>query len=150
MTKSDSETFWDRLGEAMKESGLKHTQVAASALINSKGNTAAKKWQDGGKPSMTNAITIAEALGVTVEWLLTGRGSKYPLDGPMTDAERRVLGMWRRMTPGIKRQAFSQWITLRLMPDLLDNSYTTEKELEEFVVSSVRENGEVYESKSKN
>lgn len=31
-------------------------------------------------PSMAKAIEIAEKTGVTVEWLLTGRGAKHPID----------------------------------------------------------------------
>ncbi|KKM90661.1 hypothetical protein LCGC14_1236410 [marine sediment metagenome] len=91
MTESDETTFWQRLGEAMLENDLKHTQTAAGALINSKGNTAAKKWQDGGYPSMTNSIAIALKLSICVEWLLTGRGSKYPINGPLNETEFRVL-----------------------------------------------------------
>ncbi len=91
MTESTETTFWQRLGEAMEDNGMKHSQTGAGALIGSKGNTAARKWEYGGYPSMTNAIIIAVKLGVCVEWLLTGRGAKYPIEGPMTETELRVL-----------------------------------------------------------
>lgn len=71
-------TFWDRLQEAMADNGMETENLTAAASLIKKHYTAATKWRDGGYPSMSNAVRLAEKLGVSVEWLLTGRGSKRP------------------------------------------------------------------------
>lgn len=141
MTESDETTFWERLGEAMLEKNLKHTQTAAGALIGSKGNTAAKKWQDGGYPNMTNAIGIAKKLGVCVEWLLTGRGSKHPIDGPMSGTEGRILAMWRTWTAPVKRYVFSQMRVAHYTPDIVGSDAITDKEVDDMIIDTVTETG---------
>ena len=130
MTESDETTFWDRLGEAMLENKLKHTQTAASALIGSKGNTAARKWQEGGYPNMTNTVHISKQLGVCVEWLLTGRGAMYPLTGARSKTQRRLLKMWSFMKPNAKREVFSKAVEARLMPNLIGIPNLTQEEFE--------------------
>lgn len=45
--------------------------------------TAARKWLTGeAMPETTRIIEIADRFGVAFEWLVTGRGPKYPLAAP--------------------------------------------------------------------
>lgn len=77
------QTFWDRLIERFREKWprVRPTQRKIAALIGVK-QPSVQKWKNGGYPDMEHAIDLARRLDVTVEWLLTGRGSKYPLDPP--------------------------------------------------------------------
>lgn len=78
--------FSRRLNEALDESPLEvprkgdGRQVLVSRIfgVDQKG---ARKWLESeGFPKMERCITIAKKLEVSVEWLLTGRGSKRMVD----------------------------------------------------------------------
>ena len=47
--------------------------------------------EDGSMPSADAAVRIAEALGVTVEYLVTGRGWKKPNNPPLSPDPRVIL-----------------------------------------------------------
>jgi transcriptional regulator with XRE-family HTH domain len=47
--------------------------------------------EDGSMPSADAAVRIAEALGVTVEYLVAGRGWKEPNNAPLSPDPRVVL-----------------------------------------------------------
>lgn len=95
MKKATRDSFWARLTEAMKDKGKKPTQVAAGAIVGVR-QTSARKWATGGFPEMGTAIKLATELGVSVEWLLTGRGSKHPA-GADDEQLREVLWLWVRL-----------------------------------------------------
>jgi hypothetical protein len=83
-TADEKKTFWQRLGEAhdhrFPDHGKQMTQKDAGVLIGGPWpQSTAKKWKNGGLPTMENAVALAEKLDVCVEWLLTGRGPKHPL-----------------------------------------------------------------------
>lgn len=51
------------------------------------------KWLEGtGYPSLDNARQIAVWAGVSIEWLLTGRGPKVPIYGPLNSATQLHQG----------------------------------------------------------
>ena len=70
-----------RLKGLQIDKGIK-TQIELSAWMGfSKSIISA--WMRGEKiPSMDTALKIAEMFGICVEWLLTGKGQKYPNDPP--------------------------------------------------------------------
>lgn len=95
MVTADDErlTFAARLNEALDDIGYapkgSGRQVALGKQfdVSQKG---ARKWLEGeAMPELTRAIQIAGALGVSVEWLLTGRGAKRAgaAPGPLRVAE---------------------------------------------------------------
>lgn len=96
MTKTTS--FWERLQEAMAENALETENLTAAAGLIGKHYTAATKWRDGGYPSMKNTVQLAQTLGVSVEWLLTGEGSKRPVP-PIPDDARELLDYWALLGP---------------------------------------------------
>lgn len=97
-------------------------------------------------PRMDRCRAYAVAVGVTVEWLLTGRGARYPQDGPISDGERRMLGMWRRLSTALKRNAFDYVERLRLTPDISEAGVSTEEELDAYIADRVTESGELIRS----
>lgn len=83
-----------------KDSTVKQQEVAK---IFSVGQSSVTKWKTGkDTPSLPRAVDMALEYGVCVEWLLTGRGPKYP--GGTSDAElARLLEFWDRLTTETKR-----------------------------------------------
>ena len=71
--------FWLRVQEAMRDQGKKPTQAAVAKLVGIK-QPSVNKWAKGGLPTMETVVDLAERLNVSVEWLLTERGPKRPLD----------------------------------------------------------------------
>ena len=145
--------FWQRLTEAMHEKYIatgdkryKPSQVAAGALIGSKGNTAARKWQrEHGLPSMANALTLAQKLDVCVEWLLTGRGAKYPAEGVQTPTEARILALWRTFSPAVKWHVFGQMETADMTRGLIElrvNQTLSESDVDARIADNLTETGE--------
>ena len=71
--------FGRRLLEACQALNVDNQNEMAKAIGVSPGMFT--KYKAGEKlPSMQTAIEIAVKTGVTVEWLVTGRGPKYPVD----------------------------------------------------------------------
>ena len=72
--------FSDRLNAIMNVRGYpKRGRQPELAKITGLTPNGVRKWLKGlGIPGMENAIMLAEAMDVSVEWLLTGRGSKEP------------------------------------------------------------------------
>lgn len=73
-------TFGARLYDRLLERGTEPRWVAFAREL---GVTAqqVRKYLGGEVPRMKRALDLAERLGVSVEWLLTGRGAKYPVPG---------------------------------------------------------------------
>ena len=71
--------FGRRLLEACQSLGVESQKDMVKALGVSPGMFTC--YKNGEKmPSMSKAVEIAEKTGVTVEWLLTGREPKHPID----------------------------------------------------------------------
>jgi transcriptional regulator with XRE-family HTH domain len=73
--------FWKRLQEALKDKPLwqpLNANHVATRLKMSQGSV--YRWFTGdGLPELDTALYLAEAGGVTVDWLLRGRKPKYPI-----------------------------------------------------------------------
>jgi len=94
--------FWRRLVEMIgKEVTVKQKEVAIYFGV---GQSAVTKWKTGkDTPSLPRAVEMATYHGVCVEWLLTGRGPKYPGDTP--DAElSRLLEFWDDLEEPVKHE----------------------------------------------
>lgn len=69
------------------------------------------------------------------QWLPEESGAEMD-DQPLSEAERKVLKMWRRMTPSVKRHVFSEMVKARAMPNLIASPNMTESELDAFVIET--------------
>jgi len=94
----DTKTFWGRLSIAMTERGHAPTQAAVGNLLSLK-QSSIHKWEYGGLPRMRHSVQLAEKLGVTVEWLLTGRGVKRPLN----EHETVLIELYRQLGDELER-----------------------------------------------
>ena len=74
----ESGAFWARLTDALRKKGLPTTQEAVARLAGV-GQSAVQKWTERGLPKLSRATVIAEKLGVSVEYLLTGKGPSVEL-----------------------------------------------------------------------
>lgn len=92
VTKANESELWIRLKTAMTERGYIATQAAVAHLLGIR-QESVFKWVHGGLPTMANVVTLAEKLGVTVEWLYTGRGTKRPL----TEHETALIELYRQL-----------------------------------------------------
>lgn len=81
-------TFWDRMLLALRESGFSEKQVDIAKRFGV-AQPSVHKWKIGRNyPEPDKIIEIAEAAGVCVEWLYTGRGDMHPVvRANSTDAE---------------------------------------------------------------
>lgn len=141
-------TFGDRLWDAARAAGGPTTQQALSAWFKRKhgiaisGPQLSKYKKHDILATMENCRAFAVALNVSVEWLVTGRGSRHLIDGPMSETESRVIAMWRQLTPRLKQIAFSRILDLRLKPDIATYNISSEEELDRLVIDTVSETGE--------
>jgi phage repressor protein C with HTH and peptisase S24 domain len=71
------DTYSERLKSAMKSAGIDTAGLSRAVKISYQ---AVKKAVDGGKFGTMNNIKAARALGVSSEWLATGKGDKYAAD----------------------------------------------------------------------
>lgn len=79
-----------RIDQRLKERNLKRKALAESCGFNVANVT---KWDKyGSLPQSDTAYYIARELGVSVEWLLTGREREG-----LTEEERRLVDMWRQL-----------------------------------------------------
>lgn len=79
------EDFAERLIAAASDIGLPTTQAGLGRAFGVSQPTA-RDWMKGyALPGISNAVHIAEQLGVCVEWLLTGRGPRFPGPSPSVD-----------------------------------------------------------------
>jgi len=68
------ESFPDRLAKSIDESGLGRPEFAARSGV---GTSALAKWLSGKlTPKSEQLYNLAKTAGVTMEWLLTGRGER--------------------------------------------------------------------------
>ena len=79
------EAFAKRFVLACKEANLPDGQKDLGKCFGVSGPMICGYRSGDKMPSMGTAIVIAEKTGVTVEWLLTGRGKKYPETSTVDD-----------------------------------------------------------------
>lgn len=91
-------TPWDRIKEAMVNRGMKGTQTECAKLIGVKQPSVSEWAAQETSPSIENAIALAKALNVCVEWILTERGPKRA-GPPMEPMAQRLWDLWHRIPP---------------------------------------------------
>lgn len=93
-----SETFWDRVVEALSDMGVNEDQQTAVAKMIGAKQPSIWEWaNEDSLPSMKNARALARKLGVSVDWLLMGDTAKVP--PPKGDAWADALWrLWPNLT----------------------------------------------------
>lgn len=87
----------NRIDLKLKERNLKRSFLAESVNFSLQGLT---DWKRRGTiPAADVAYRISQALGVSLEWLLTGQD----VSG-LTDEQREILGKWAQLTDTEKAQ----------------------------------------------
>jgi transcriptional regulator with XRE-family HTH domain len=89
--------FSGRLNQAIAAANVAHTQKALGRLFGVAGATAWYYINGEKLPSMAKAIDIAMTLGVSVDWLMTGRGDMKATE-TLTDQDIEWLRFGRSIT----------------------------------------------------
>lgn len=140
--------FGTRLWAEAKAKGAPQSQVGLSEWFKNEhgikvsGPMLSKYRNHDELPRMSKCRDFAVALGVNVEWLLSGRGTKRPSDIPLNEYERRLLGMWRRLDEERQKDVFQRMQYHRLTPDMPVPSPDTS--IEQMILNAVNEDGEDY------
>lgn len=102
-------TFWDRVKEALGDAArakkthngvrIKPTQVFAAKIAEVKQPTVSDWNKPGKAPELDNALKLALALDVCIEWLYTGRGPKRP-GIPLDRYAQQLWELWPQLTDG--------------------------------------------------
>lgn len=102
MPKEPTRSFWLRTKEALEEARLPATQAFVAKKLGLT-QPAVHLWtKPNGFPTLENTISLAQLLGVNVEWLLTERGPKRPL--PQDATAQKLWDLWPRLSDGDKRE----------------------------------------------
>lgn len=102
-----SSPFWDRVTEAFAEAGLETSQTSVARALDV-GQSAVQKWAKGaGYPTLRKCIQIAKLTGVSVEWLLTGRGNKKQQGENMDDLTQTLLDLWDSLSDAAKSEVLA-------------------------------------------
>lgn len=102
MREESNKSFWGRVLEALHEMGVDQDQQTYVASLIKIKQPSVWEWTEGSLPSMANARKLAIALGVNVEWLLTGRGAKRPV--PPDPQAEALWSIWSRVRPAVREQ----------------------------------------------
>ncbi|MCL2139497.1 MAG: helix-turn-helix domain-containing protein [Treponema sp.] len=93
------ETFWERVNSQIKRAGITQEKLSRQCGFNDPRRI--QNLSGGGRlPKLMELEKIAKALGVTVEWLITGK------DG-LSDSERELLYNYRQLNAVGKEAAVS-------------------------------------------
>jgi transcriptional regulator with XRE-family HTH domain len=96
--------FWSRLVLAFEDAGYETSQTAIARRLDL-GQSAVAKWAHGsGYPTLRKCIQIARLTGVSVEWLLTGRGNKNQQGGDMDELTQALLEKWAELSEQAQRE----------------------------------------------
>lgn len=109
--KPEIRTFWERAREALDDAAragkthgglrIKPTQTFAAKIADVK-QPSVSDWNKPGKgPELENALKLATALGVCVEWLYTERGPKRP-GVPLDNYAQQLWELWPHLPEGEK------------------------------------------------
>ncbi|HYQ90676.1 MAG TPA: helix-turn-helix transcriptional regulator [Candidatus Competibacteraceae bacterium] len=85
MVDSNVDGFTARLREALQASGMNHSALATAVGVTPQ---AVSKWFKQGRMARSKLVAVANALGVSVEWLLTGR-ERPPAAEDLTRLQQR-------------------------------------------------------------
>ena len=96
--------FRSRLRDEIEYSGMLYKEVAAKAGI-TKSTMDSYVGAQGSIPSADIAVRLAQALGVSVEYLVTGKGS----ENSISKRDCRIIDCLRKL-PDKQRKALEQYI----------------------------------------
>jgi transcriptional regulator with XRE-family HTH domain len=99
LTAGDDSDLGERIKRALQDKGETHEALAESLGVSVQ---AVGKWIRTGHVARKNLVALANALGVSLEWLLTGTGPMYPDPRQLSDSEVRLIEKYRQMTDGKK------------------------------------------------
>jgi transcriptional regulator with XRE-family HTH domain len=89
------------VGERLLEVAGGKTQTQIARLIGVSQPTVSEWGRSGHFPSMENAVALASAFGVCVEWLLMDRGPKFP-DKPIDPRAQELWELWKDLDDDMK------------------------------------------------
>lgn len=96
----NEKTITDRINEVLKENNLRRADLSRGTGINA--NTI-KGWGDGKIPSAIAAQKVAQYLGVSLDWLVTGEGETPPINKAFTPEEQELIDIFRILDERDKR-----------------------------------------------
>lgn len=81
------------------DNALTQKQITRAELSRQTGIpvTTIKSWISGAIPNAEAAYKVAQYLGVTVEWLVTGTASEQPVIEKYSDQERELIDIFRHL-----------------------------------------------------
>jgi hypothetical protein len=114
--------YWDRLKPAMEAAGLDVPALAAKLGVSYQ---AIDKVRRGGALGSQNNIKAARLLGLSPEWLATGKGPRLPAEAAppaavapsLEQALPVVLGALRELPQEMRTEMSARWAALLLAPD---------------------------------
>ncbi|MDD3553245.1 MAG: helix-turn-helix transcriptional regulator [Deltaproteobacteria bacterium] len=111
--------FKDRLKQCIREE-----PVAAFARRCGLPEATIRSYLNGKKPVYDKLVRIADAAGVSIDWLATGRGSMrphtHPRTQPIDDIEEKILIMLNDMDEDKKRDVLKYIQEKKLLMELLE------------------------------
>lgn len=97
--------FSRRLQGVIKEKGYSEKRESLAKIFDTSPAMAQYYWSGTKMPSMQRAISICCKIGVNVEWLLTGRGPKYPApDDSLSPEAVSVALAWQSLPDELREQ----------------------------------------------
>lgn len=109
-----SQNLAQRLMQSLTASRLKQAEIAAEIGVST---AAVSLWFRTGQVAVRHLPQIAELLGVSLEWLLTGQGEIRPRPAQIRDSdntyimspdEARILDYLRWLTPAQKEKLLAE------------------------------------------
>lgn len=112
---TENECFMDRVESILKEKRLTQKELAEELMLR---RPTLSDWKkNGAVPTADICLRIADYLGVSVEWLVTGKESG------LTSEEKTLLKQWKILTPDQKD-------TLRTLLNKWEAEYTAREKKE--------------------
>jgi len=112
---TENECFMDRVESILKEKRLTQKELAEELMLR---RPTLSDWKkNGAVPAADICLRIADYLGVSVEWLVTGKESG------LTSEEKTLLKQWKILTPDQKD-------TLRTLLNKWEAEYTAREKKE--------------------
>lgn len=97
----NEKTITDRINEVLKENNLRRADLSRGTGI---GESTIRGWiSDGKTPSVTAAQKVAQYLGVSLDWLVTGKGETPPINKAFTPEEQELIDIFRILDERDKR-----------------------------------------------
>ena len=89
-------TVWERIAEALEDADRPANQPEAAKICGIE-QPSVSDWNKSNKgPALGNALTLAKALNICVEWIYTERGPKRPV--PPEYCADQLWSVWQRLS----------------------------------------------------